>query len=211
MSRGDYEHDFARALLRVLRPGDTFFDVGANAGYFSLLAKLRVGTGTVVAFEPLPENIRMIRAVEAVNPNVTFDLVEGAVGAYDGEISFEVTKNNANGRLTGVTWVLAKPAIQQVVVRCVHLLPFLQKYRPAVVKLDTEGAEFTILSSLGSPSEWKGLPIFLIEFHGQENTDRCSGVLRNWGYQLFPAASCSETREIPDQYVMAVPSTRGEN
>lgn len=52
---GFWERDLSEWLRSSLRPGDTFLDVGANIGYFSLLAARAVGpTGRVIAFEPVP-------------------------------------------------------------------------------------------------------------------------------------------------------------
>ena len=54
---GCYEPHNTRLLRTVLRPGDTFVDVGANIGYFSLLAAQLVGPkGAVYAFEPFAQN-----------------------------------------------------------------------------------------------------------------------------------------------------------
>ena len=54
-ARVPYEPKTTQALLRLLEPGAVFVDVGANTGYFTVLAALRVGnTGHVVAFEPNP-------------------------------------------------------------------------------------------------------------------------------------------------------------
>jgi len=50
---GTYEPSEERFVARTLRGGDTFVDVGANVGVFTLLAAQRVGRfGKVVAFEP---------------------------------------------------------------------------------------------------------------------------------------------------------------
>jgi FkbM family methyltransferase len=55
-------------VLEFLQPGATFVDVGANIGYFSLLAARAVGEGgTVLAFEPDPANFELIRANSALN------------------------------------------------------------------------------------------------------------------------------------------------
>src|SRR5262249_10578177 len=53
---GMWEPNLTRWIWERLRPGDTFIDVGANIGYFSLLAAKRVGaTGRVVAIEASPK------------------------------------------------------------------------------------------------------------------------------------------------------------
>lgn len=52
---GYYDESVCRFLIATLRPGDTFFDVGAHFGLFSLLANELVGPGgDIVAFEPMP-------------------------------------------------------------------------------------------------------------------------------------------------------------
>ncbi len=60
---GSFEHDKQRLMSSMLQPGDTMFDVGANVGYYTLLASHRVGPdGRVIAFEPLPANVRDVSA-----------------------------------------------------------------------------------------------------------------------------------------------------
>lgn len=50
---GIWEQHITNVLAHVLQPGDTFVDVGANLGYYAVIAGARVGSGgRVVAFEP---------------------------------------------------------------------------------------------------------------------------------------------------------------
>ena len=52
---GFFEEGLTRALIEKLRPGDSFVDIGAHVGYYTILASLLVGAdGHVVAFEPTP-------------------------------------------------------------------------------------------------------------------------------------------------------------
>jgi len=52
---GFFEEGLTRAIIEKLRPGDTFVDIGAHVGYYTILASLLVGAeGHVVAFEPTP-------------------------------------------------------------------------------------------------------------------------------------------------------------
>src|SRR5262245_23254210 len=58
-----YEPHIGRALKSCLRPGDTFWDIGANIGWFSLLASKIVGSnGKVFSFEPSPDVFSLLSA-----------------------------------------------------------------------------------------------------------------------------------------------------
>ena len=65
---GDYYEPITRRLLQALvRPGDTFIDMGAHVGFFSIVIGLSVPRVKVVAFEPNPSNFRMLEANVAAN------------------------------------------------------------------------------------------------------------------------------------------------
>ena len=72
-----YEPEATNALLNLLEPGGTFFDIGANAGYFTVLAALRVGPkGRVYAFEPNPtvrQQLRRHIEINDITDRVTVD------------------------------------------------------------------------------------------------------------------------------------------
>ena len=66
--QGIWEPYETSLVLSMLQPGDVFVDVGANIGYFSVLAACVVGEGgAVFAFEPDPDNFRLLRANVALN------------------------------------------------------------------------------------------------------------------------------------------------
>ena len=77
-----YEPKLSEAIRERLQPGDVFLDIGANVGYFSVLAAHLVGPeGRVVAFEPHPEAIEILRQAVAVNGLVgVVEVVEAALG-----------------------------------------------------------------------------------------------------------------------------------
>jgi len=69
---GTTEPGVQQALAELLEPGMTFYDVGANMGFFSLIAWRRVGPhGRVRSFEPLPESARTLRHNVALNRALT--------------------------------------------------------------------------------------------------------------------------------------------
>ena len=74
-------------LMSLLRPGQVFVDVGANIGYFSLIAARLVGDGgAVYAFEPDPLNFRLLQASVASNGLTRrVHAVSAALAAKEGE------------------------------------------------------------------------------------------------------------------------------
>jgi FkbM family methyltransferase len=62
MRAGAYEKELVFLLKKTLKPGMTFLDLGANIGYFSVIAAALVkDKGRVHAFEPMPQNLARLR------------------------------------------------------------------------------------------------------------------------------------------------------
>ncbi|MFI5282554.1 MAG: FkbM family methyltransferase [Candidatus Dormibacterales bacterium] len=100
--RGDYVTEPAiKTLIETnLEPGDVFFDVGANVGFFSLVAARAVGeSGEVHAFEPLPELAALLRRTAAANGLNNLHVVEAAVGQGPGTAEMAVMKDSAYSHL----------------------------------------------------------------------------------------------------------------
>jgi predicted RNA methylase len=68
---GTYERDVQDAICQYVRPGDVFWDIGANLGFFTLLAARLTGGENVLAVEPIPDNISYIQASLDLNPGWT--------------------------------------------------------------------------------------------------------------------------------------------
>lgn len=142
MAFGLYELDTARTIKRLLRPGDTFVDGGANIGYFTLIAAKAVGrTGRVHAFEPQPDNRR--RLEEHVAMNGLSDVItihDVALSDQPGEVTLHTFENPAANHGQS-TFFAGTQATRKVTVRTVRLDDYLPAVVPRVIKLDIEGAE----------------------------------------------------------------------
>lgn len=65
---GSYESDEQKVFIENLKKGDIVFDIGANVGFYSLLAAEVIGfKGKVFSFEPLPENFKHIKKHIEIN------------------------------------------------------------------------------------------------------------------------------------------------
>lgn len=90
---GVWERENSEVAEKLLRPGARVFDVGANAGYFSLLFASLVGeTGRVFAFEPVRSTADRWRANFALNPSLQSQttLFEIALSDTAGMIEMEI-------------------------------------------------------------------------------------------------------------------------
>ena len=58
---GTHKFEVQRVLAAILHPGMSYYDVGANVGFFAVLAaRLLSPEGRVICFEPVPENTSQI-------------------------------------------------------------------------------------------------------------------------------------------------------
>jgi FkbM family methyltransferase len=135
-------------LLRWLRPGDVFVDVGANIGYFSLLAATVVGRGgAVFAFEPDPDNYQLLLANAKLNHlDGRITAVEAALSENDGEGRLYLSTDNL-----GDHQLYAGDEQRRSVAILLHegsryLAGRLS--RIDVLKVDTQGSEFQVIAGL---------------------------------------------------------------
>jgi FkbM family methyltransferase len=106
-----------------MKPGMSFYDVGANIGFFSdTESRARGGGGRVFAFDPLPSNIKAVAHNAALNG---FEQIVGkpmALGKTDGEASFIVSADPNWGKLASVGMPGAVVAESKVSVRRIDSL-----------------------------------------------------------------------------------------
>ena len=88
-----YEPGLTAELQTRLREGDVFIDIGANAGFFSLIGAKAVGrTGRVIAFEPHPlARAALVRLLLENGVNDRVDVNAAAVSDFAGDATLHVT------------------------------------------------------------------------------------------------------------------------
>jgi FkbM family methyltransferase len=180
---GIYEMHIQQTLSRELKEGDTFYDIGANAGFFSVLAGHLVGAqGCVVAFEPLPENIESIQEQFSLNTLSQCVLIPKAVGSSVGTASLILAHNNSMGKIASAE----KPESgKDLKVEITTLDEFIKSHPvPDLVKIDVEGFETEVLAGAGELLNSAGAPKLLIELHGAEKARQVGAILSASGYTL---------------------------
>ena len=179
---GGYERQHQRLLVRLLQPGDVFFDAGAHVGFYTLLASRQVGaTGRVVAFEPNPRNLAFLRRHVALNRATNVTIVEAAVSSDVGFVQFDLSGDSAMGHVTQDDGGLR--------VASLSLDAWVAEngILPTVMKIDVEGHEPPVLEGADMTLS-QGRPKVVLSV-APDSLDRCRRILEEHGYRLTPIGS----------------------
>ncbi|MCU0345770.1 MAG: FkbM family methyltransferase [Saprospiraceae bacterium] len=202
----DSEIRLARFLMKNLKSGDTFCDVGAHFGYFSLLASQIVGTGgRVISFEASKSTFGILQKNTHAHPNVT--PVHRAASDEDKTLVFNefpplYSEYNSLVPEADAAWMKGNPA-RPIEVQGVRLSDFFEtnKLKPGHIKIDVEGAEPQVLAGLRGHLEVDS-PVIIMEYlisSGQSEAHRvAAGFLQKAGYQSFTIKNDGSLGACPD-------------
>ena len=184
---GSYEWKMQMRVAKELIAGGVFYDVGANAGFYTLLAAVQVHHGLVYSFEPLPANLINLRKHLELNRIENVKVFELAISDEVGTALFEVERTHAMGRLSEAGGVHVQTSSLDKLLQEEKIAP------PDYIKMDIEGAEFRAL--LGA-RECFGLyrPKLFLATHGRDVHDNCCRLLTSWQYELQYIEQNSEDR-----------------
>jgi FkbM family methyltransferase len=174
---------------RIITYGDTILDVGGHVGNVAWFMTRCVGSnGRVFSFEPHPELFKALHAkaekyvnLEAVNCAVSNSI--SPVTLYFGVT--EASNQASTIRADLVTTDLLGEEIRSTQVEAVTLDQFCadRGLRPAVIKIDVEGAEKFVLE--GSNAVLEAMPILVFEMGVTKTLPDHVANLRSRGYQLY--------------------------
>jgi len=135
------------AMAELVKPGMTVVDVGANVGLYTLFMAGLVGpTGRVIAFEPDPELVEMLRENCAANRFTNVEIHNCALGAEpDRLVLHRLTLNSGENHLGSMERGAFRRPVEVVVATFDSLLPDV---RPDFVKVDVQGWELKVLKGM---------------------------------------------------------------
>jgi FkbM family methyltransferase len=139
----DYEPHLTRAISSVLPPGSRFLDIGANVGWFALLAASLVGpSGVVVAVEAHPVNADVLSRSRTLNGLENILVLPVAASDRVGTVQLQ----SAGGSNAAIVADDGTRAAGDHFVTAVPLDDLRDLIGPVdVMKVDTEGAEYLAL------------------------------------------------------------------
>jgi FkbM family methyltransferase len=201
ISSGDYEPHITSAVVNTLKTGDVFLDLGANLGYFSLLAANLVGnSGKVIAFEPNPQNLQLIYASMLRNQfsNIT-------VYPFAASDQLRIIKLLTVGSNAGVVMPLSPHKHFHLLAQSVAIDTLLHGEKQIdLIKIDIEAHEPFALTGMDEVIR-KHRPIIITEFHPfimeANNHIDAEDYLRQiteYGYRLSIIESSGRIIDAPD-------------
>lgn len=212
-----YETDISRFVINNLKVNDTFVDVGANVGYFSVLASKITGPdGTVISFEPDEDNFNVLYKNKYINSFDNLGINNVAVGSCDGNIilnrnplnsgghSIEVFKSykDDNLRFSKEEVFKTYPDFnfkKEVEVR--RLSSFFSDNfikHVDIMKIDVEGYELDVVSGLGKYISSGIIKVVICEISNVDNRDSLMNLFLDNNYKPFRANLSGDLNEIKD-------------
>jgi len=150
--------------------------VGANVGFFTLLASRLVGpTGHVVAIEPLARNLSALERTLLINDVRNVQVCPYALAETSGEEHFDEGASPSCAHLSDRGGKTVRVATLD------DVLSDLGIGAPRLVKIDVEGAESRVLQGATRTLSGARAPSLIIATHGWQEHERCLALLGNLG------------------------------
>lgn len=201
---GTYEPGCVQALRKRLKQGSLCVDVGANLGYFSIFMSRIVGEqGRIVAFEPMPDTVEMLRDNVRVNGLRNVSVVAAAASDRSGSVELFSEQSQPLSKTASMIGYRLEGAAKTTVVPSIRLDEYFAEATrlPDLIKIDVEGAEAAVLTGARETLA-RGKPVLVLEIHGWGSpaSQRVLHLLSEFGY----SADILEIR-APEALCLATP------
>ena len=143
-----YDVTHQTILRKLLKPGDTYIDIGANVGYQSLYAALLVGPeGLVLSFEPNPSTYALLTSHIGINRVRHCRTFQIALSDSSGEaVLNQLEEHSGTSTMRPQATVLR--SVRVPMERGDDVLKDVPFHGRAVMKIDVEGLELRVLQGL---------------------------------------------------------------
>ncbi len=164
MVKGGWEAETTRLFKELAKEGDVIIDIGANIGYYTLLASKIVGdSGKVYAFEPDPTNYRVLSSNIELNGCKNIVTEQKAISDANGSVTLYLDNKDVGAH----TIYKNGKVKRQVVVDSVTLDEYFKgkEYPINIIKMDIEGAEMAAIRGMGKIIAFNDDLKIFTEFH----------------------------------------------
>ena len=176
--KGTYEPIQSAAFQRLIQPGHVVFDVGAHVGYYTVLSSVLAGpSGQVIAFEPLPANLKYLRRHLKLNACDNVRILTNCVGEGSSIARFDDSHGTGVGHL-------ANEGSFEVQVRSLdEMIESGELPIPQFLKIDVEGAELLVLKGAERLLR-RHHPTLVLSTHSADLDRACLQRLSDFGYDV---------------------------
>jgi FkbM family methyltransferase len=196
---GDYvvERNITVYFRQLLKPGMVFVDIGANIGYYSLMASKIVGSnGKVFSFEPWSRNRAILEENIKLNSFSNISIIPKAVSNEENySVKIYLPKDNMCGMGSLQKLNDENYTDEFELTPTTTFQSFLNTYKPGrvdVIKIDVEGSELNVLKGMSNSLEDKNFnPIILVEL-AKSSLAKFSATIRdvidsltNYGFKAY--------------------------
>lgn len=185
-----HEEEFIHFLGMIPKDG-VVLDIGANIGVMTTAIAQTAPQGQVISFEPMPDNVNVIKKMVAHYKLPNVKLLEVALGDKPGELTMVLPILNKT-KMQGLSHVKEegnnddwnKGTEFTVPVQVLDQMPELNALkRLDAIKIDVENYEYYVLKG-GEQLLRKHLPIIYCELWKNEKRDMCIEMLTGIGYDV---------------------------
>jgi FkbM family methyltransferase len=178
-------------MAEILKPGDGFLDIGANFGFHTLIASNKIGVkGQILAVEPIPKNLRILRKNIQLNGIARNTRIEEAAVSDSSAPFVAMAATGSGPDVTAAIHLKPTKDALEVPNRALDSFSWSREFTPKLVKIDIEGAELSALKS-GVEFLKRVHPILLIEVHANllpgfgASAEDMNDFLSRLGYKLL--------------------------
>jgi FkbM family methyltransferase len=200
---GYYEKKYVLTWERFVSEDAVVFDIGANIGYYSIIAAKQATTGVIYSFEPYSDSFSLLQRNIAFNKLSNIIPVQAAISNENGEKKLFITGSDNTG-MTGLT--KAENFSGRIeTVQAISLDEWIKKTRLkriTIIKMDIEGSEYNALKGMEGLLQ-KCKPVLFIEIsnsllksYGVDNTD----IYKLLASHNYKAYSISEKQVLKPIY-----------
>ncbi|GJL54515.1 MAG: hypothetical protein NPIRA02_16470 [Nitrospirales bacterium] len=171
---GTREVDHKIILEKVLKHGMKVLDIGANIGYYVLMEQRLIGpSGRIVAVEPSPSNITLLKRNIELNDYGSIEVIQGAVSDVSGTRKFYLSEESNLNTFHAIGTIQKHLSGEMIHVTTYTVPELAQAYgSPDLIRMDVEGHEVEIMAGmLDAIAKGTMTPMIIFETHNSRYSD----------------------------------------
>lgn len=176
-------------LRKIIKPGDTCWDIGANIGFYTCLLAAQVGNnGTIVAFEPASRTYGYLKENVSLNQFTNVTVINKGLGDKQEQRPLYYSEAGLAEGTASLKYANGRAASERVTLDTIDNL-FRELSAPNFVKIDVEGYQLEVLKG-GEYYLKTHAPLLIAELKDVGETNRetfteIEDYVTDLGYQLY--------------------------